>query len=58
MDVTAREMVQQVLVLLRQGLGLSLDKEDPLVLERTGPVGVDLELTSDVLGDDQLLRII
>ena len=52
MDVTAREMVQQVLVLLQQGLGLSLDKEDPLVLERTWPVGVDLELTADVLGDD------
>ena len=34
---------------------LFLDKEHALVLEGAGPVRVHLQLSSDVLADDQLL---
>ena len=56
MDVPAGHVVQEVPRLLRQGAVVPLDEEDALVPERAGPVGVDLQLAPDILGDDQLLR--
>ena len=58
MDVAQCKMVKQGFVILWQWLGVPLHEEDSLVPERTWPVSVDLELTSNVLGDDQLLRIV
>ena len=55
MDVPATHPVEQLGHLVRQRNLLSLDKEDALVLERTGPVHVDLQLAANVLRDDQQL---
>ena len=56
-DVPTGHVVQEVLHLLRQGLVVPLHEEDPLVPERTGPVCVNLELTSNILRDDQQLWV-
>ena len=55
MDVTAAHPAEEVGHLLRQRNLLPLHKEDAFVLERTRPVHVNLELTANVLGDDQQL---
>ena len=56
MDVAATHPVEQLRHLVRQRNLLSLHKEDAFVLERTGPVHVNLELAANVLRDDQQLR--
>ena len=56
MDVTATHPVEKLRHLVRQRNLLSLYKEDAFVLQRTGPVHVDLELAANVLRDDQQLR--
>ena len=56
MDVSAHHVIKQLVNILWQWLLFPFDEEDPLVLERARPVGVDLQLPSDVLADDQLLR--
>ena len=56
MDFAATHPVEQLRHLVRQRNLLSLHKEDSFVLERTGPVHVNLELAANVLRDDQQLR--
>ena len=56
MDVPAAHPVEQLRHLVGQWNLLSLHKEDAFVLERTGPVHVNLQLASNVLGNDQQLR--
>ena len=56
MNVPTGHLGEELDELVWQGLGLSLDKEDSLVLEGTGPVCVDLQLAANVLGDDENLR--
>ena len=55
MDVSAAHPVEEVRHVLGEGNLLPLDKEDALVLERTRPVGVDLQLAPNVLADHKLL---
>jgi hypothetical protein len=43
-------------LVLRDGHLLALDKEDALVPEAAGPVGVDLQVAGDVLADHHGLR--
>ena len=56
MDVPATHPVEQLRHLVRQRNLLSLHKEDAFVLQRTGPVHVNLKLAANVLRDDQQLR--
>ena len=56
MDVSATHPVEQLRHLVGQGNLLSLYKEDAFVLERTGPVHVNLKLAANILRDDQQLR--
>ena len=56
MDVSATHPVEQLRHLVGQGNLLSLYKEDAFVLERTGPVHVNLKLSANILRDDQQLR--
>ena len=56
MDVPAAHPVEQLRHLVGQRNLLPFDKEDAFVLERTGPVHVNLELAANILRDDQQLR--